>query len=255
MNENIKLFNGDCLEEMKNIPDKSIDLFITDCPYKITAGGCTIEETKDECSGILSKRVVSDGTRCSNKWIKKDGSTPCAVKDGKMFKHNDIKFRDWLPEVYRVLKEGSHCYIMINARNLKDLQVEAEKVGFDFHNIIIWDKGNATPNKWYMQAYEMILFLKKGKAKNINNMGTKNILNVKNIIGNKTHPTEKPVELMKILVKNSSNEGDLVLDCFMGTGSTGVACINTNRKFIGIELDATYFNIAKKRIEDKVKEQ
>jgi site-specific DNA-methyltransferase (adenine-specific) len=81
-------------------------------------------------------------------------------------------------------------------------------------------------------------------------MGTKNIINIKNIRGNKTHPTEKPVELNKIFILNSSNEKDVVLDCFMGSGSTGVACLNTNRNFIGIELDKDFFEIAKKRIED-----
>ena len=71
--------------------------------------------------------------------------------------------------------------------------------------------------------------------------------------GNKVHPSEKPYNLMQYLVLNSSNENDLVLDCFMGSGSTGVACMNTNRKFIGIELDENYFNIAKNRIENSIK--
>ena len=232
----IKLFNDDCLSVFKHLQDESVDLFITDCPYKIVKSGMPLVHRDDECKGILNRR---------NLIIQQD------IKDGKMFSHNDIKLSEWLHAVYRVLKEGSHCYIMINSRNLKDLQIEAEKVGFDFHNIIIWYKGNATPNRWYMQAYEMILFLKKGKAKSINNMGTKNILNIKNIIGTNIHLTEKPVELMEILVKNSSNEGDLVLDCFMGTGATGVACKNLNRDFIGIEIDENYFNIAKDRLKDK----
>ena len=99
-----------------------------------------------------------------------------------------------------------------------------------------------------MNACEFILFLRKGKAKNINNLGSKTILSVPNV-RNKMHPTEKPVELMQILIENSSNENDTVLDPFMGSGSTGIACLNTNRNFIGIELDKTYFDIAKSRIE------
>ena len=97
--------------------------------------------------------------------------------------------------------------------------------------------------------------LRKGNAKSINNMGTKNILEVKNIIGKKVHPTEKPVELNEILIGNSSNEGDLVLDPFMGSGSSGVACKKLNRDFIGIEIDEKYFNIAKERIEKKEDKQ
>lgn len=118
----IDLRCGDCLELMKQIPDESIDLIVTDCPYKIVAGGVTVSNL----SGVF--RAVSDGTACSNKWIKKDlDDVPCAVRSGKMFKHNEISFSDWLPDIYRVLKQGSHCYIMINGRNLKDLQTAAEK--------------------------------------------------------------------------------------------------------------------------------
>lgn len=79
-------------------------------------------------------------------------------------------------------------------------------------------------------------------------MGTKNILRVPNIIKVKKHPTEKPTELMEILIANSSNPGDTVMDSFMGVGSTGVACQKLGRKFIGIEIDEKYFNIAKERL-------
>lgn len=102
-----------------------------------------------------------------------------------------------------------------------------------------------------MNSYEMILMLRKGKAKYINNMGTKNILKIPNIIGNKKHPTEKPVELMRILIENSSNENDIILDLFVGAGATAVACKESNRKFIGCEIDSKYYKIAKSRIVDK----
>ena len=75
-------------------------------------------------------------------------------------------------------------------------------------------------------------------------------MRIPNILGNKKHPTEKPVELLKVLIENSSNEGDIVMDCFMGSGSTGIACINTNRKFVGIEIDKKYYDIAVERIQE-----
>jgi site-specific DNA-methyltransferase (adenine-specific) len=252
---NIKLYNGDCMEVMKDIPSESVDLIVTDCPYKIISGGITIEERKDEISGIFQKRAKSDGTNCSNKWLKKDeNAIISAAKNGTMFTHNNITFKEWLPEIYRVLKNKAHCYIMINSRNLKNLQVEAEKVGFKFQNLLIWDKGNVTPNQYYMGGYELILMLRKGGAKPINNMGTSNIIKIPNIIGKKQHPTEKPIKLMEILIENSSNEGDVVLDPFIGSGSTGVAAVNLNRNFIGIELDEGYFNIATNRIQKDKKE-
>lgn len=101
-----------------------------------------------------------------------------------------------------------------------------------------------------MKNCEYILFLRKGNAKYINNIGqSKTVHRFNNITGKKAHPTEKPVDLLEFYIKNSSNVGDVVLDPFMGSGSTGVACINTKRNFIGIELDEKYFNIAKERID------
>jgi site-specific DNA-methyltransferase (adenine-specific) len=214
---------GDCLELMKDIPNKSIDLVVTDPPYKIIQGGCT------------------------NKAVRFKGSTEQQLKNGTLFKENDIKFSDWIPEVYRVLKEDSHCYIMSNDRNLKELLNVCEETGFKLLNILVWGKSKHSPNRYYMKNCEFIALLRKGKAKNINNMGTKQLLLVDNV-ENKKHPSEKPTKLMQILIENSSQENDIILDPFMGSGSTGVACINANRRFIGIELDEKYFEIACERI-------
>ena len=253
----MKLYNEDCLIVMKNIPDESIDLVVTDCPYHIIGSGGS-KNKKGNPTGILNRdtssitingkkqKVVSGTKHVILGGVLDDQSV--YVKQGKLFKHNDIKFEEWLPELYRVLKKDTHVYIYINSRNLKELQQKAEEVGFKFQQLIIWDKGNSTPNKYYLNSYECVLMLRKGKAKNINNMGCKNILRIPNIIGNKTHPTEKPVELNKILIENSSNVGDVVLDPFMGTGSSGLACKELNRNFIGVEIDEKYYNIAKERL-------
>ena len=227
----MKLYNEDCLEVLKTMPDKSIDLVVTDCPYHIVSGGCTKDPVKigryTEGGGyyIATPRKDSHGNKFYTEsnhvslcGILKDADPATYTKQGKLFKHNDIKFSDWLPEIYRVLKDETHCYIMINPRNLKDLQTDAETAGFIFQQLIVWDKGNQTPNKFYLNAYELILMLRKGKAKKINNMGTKNILRVPNITGNKIHPTEKSVELMEILIGNSTNENEIVLDPFLGGG-------------------------------------
>lgn len=218
----IKLLNGDCLELMKSIPDGSIDLIVTDPPYRCISGGEAGK--KNQPSGILTKN------------------------DGKIFEHNDIDAEEWFPEVYRVLKNNGHCYVMTNLLNLAHFMTIAQSVGFKVHNLLVWKKNNATPNKWYMKNCEFTLFLYKGKAKFIHNCGSKQVHEFKNIIGRKKHPTEKPVELMEFYIQNSSDEGDIVLDPFMGSGSTGVACVNTGRGFVGIELDKGYFYIARERI-------
>ncbi len=222
-----ELFLGDCLEKMKNIPDNCIDLILTDPPYKTVQGGRTGNKTPK--GGIFSKHHEE-------------------FKRGAVFKENTILFSEWIPQAYRVLKSNSHCYIMSNGRNIKTLQVESEKAGFKYQNLLVWDKGNKTPNRYYMQQLEFILMLTKKGSRNINNMGTGNLLSVKNEIGKKLHPTQKPVPLLEIMIKNSTFENQVVLDMFMGSGSTGVACKNLNRNFIGIEKDKEYFEIAKKRI-------
>lgn len=125
--------------------------------------------------------------------------------------------------------------------------------GFHFIKSLIWNKGNKIMGQYYMSQFEYILFFRKGKGIRINNCGTSDILSVPNTKskdenGKNLHDTEKPVELMQILVENSSKENDIVIDPFMGIGSTGLACVNTNRKFIGIELDNNYYDIAKNRL-------
>lgn len=229
----IKLMKGDCLLRMKEIPDGSVDCVITDCPYKIVSGGCSTKNF--DCNGVLSIHNKN-------------------IKTGKLFDENDISFSEWLPELYRVLNDDTHCYIMINSRNLKELQINAEQVGFIFQNLLVWDKGNKTPNRYYMQQLEFILMLRKGNAKTILNAGTGNLLSFKNPVGNKLHPTEKPVQLLEILVENSTQPNQVVLDPFIGSGSTGIACLNTGRNFIGIEKDENYFKLAKDRILNRYKE-
>lgn len=226
--EDIILKNSDVLEELSLIPDEYFDMAIIDPPYIL-----------NKTTGGISKTGIVD------KW---QGNIKGSDRKASIL--NDIKFEKWLPEVYRVLKDNSHCYIWTNDKNLADLQKEAEKVGFRLHNILIWKKNNCTPNRWYMKTCEFILFLYKGKAKPINNKGSSQFFVYKNKNGKeKLHPTEKPVDLIKELIYNSSNENDIVLDCFMGCGSTGVACLEANRRFYGIELDEKYFKIAKRRIE------
>lgn len=221
-----KLLNGDCLELIAKIPNNSIDLIVTDPPYKTITGGDSDGKNSTRPKGMLS------GNR-------------------KLFTYqNNIKPVQWIPELFRVLKEGSHCYIFTNHLNMKDMLIESEKVGFKLHNILVWEKNNCTPSQFYMKNCEYILFLRKGKAKWINDIGgSKTVHQFQNIIGNKVHPTEKPIDLMQFYIKNSSSEGDLVLDPFMGAGSTGIAALNSGRNFIGFELDEEYFEIAKDRIE------
>lgn len=223
----IDLKCDDCLKVLKDIPDNSIDLIVTDPPYRTISGGNKSEKWK---SGYKNSILYKN--------------------DGKIFEHNDIDHKKWLKECYRVLKNNSHIYIMTNVLNLFNLEKLATEVGFKVHNLLVWEKNTANANRWYMKNCEYVLFMRKGKAKTINNPSSKTVHKYNNIIGNKLHPTEKPIDLMKFYVSNSSNKNDVVLDPFMGSGSTGIACKELNRNFIGIEIDEKYFDIAEKRIKD-----
>ena len=225
--DKIKLKQGDSLELLKEIPDCSIDLIVTDPPYRCISWGRAGK--RNQPSGILTKN------------------------DGKLFDHNNVKASDFFPELYRVLKDDAHCYVMVNLLNLQDFMNAAFQAGFKIHNLLIWRKNNATPNRWYMKNCEFTLFFYKGKAKPIRNCGSKQCHYFSNIVGRNQHPTEKPVELMEYYILNSCCENDIVLDPFMGSGSTAVACVNTGRHFIGMELDQKYFDIAANRIAASVK--
>lgn len=218
-----QVLQGDCLEVMKDIPDKSIDLVCTDPPYRVISGG---NKHKD---GVVWKGSILE------------------KNDGKIFNHNDIKFEEWIPEVYRVLKDGSHFYTMTNTLNLEKMLRVCRESGFDLHNVLIWKKNNQVLNRWYMKSVEYILFLYKKPAKKINIVGTSQVFEFPNP-RNKKHPTEKPVELMEIMIKNSTQEGDTVFDPFAGSGTTGVACKNLNRNFILIEKEQEYIDIINKRL-------
>ena len=222
-----RLFLGDCLEEMKKIPDNKVDLICTDPPYKKVQGGCT------------------------NHAVKLSGATKEDLSKGKFFKENIIKFEEWIPECYRVLKEGTHCYIMCDDRNLGEILNVGKSAGFKLLNILTWKKTKHTPNRYYLKNSEFIIMFRKGKARNINHMGTFQVLEFSNV-EKKTHPAEKPFDLISCLVENSSDEGEIVLDPFMGSGVCGEVCIKKNRKFVGIEKDEKYFSLSKERIESAI---
>lgn len=217
------LMQGDCLELMATIPDGSVDMVLTDPPYRVISGG---NKSAQRPMGMLS------------------------ANDGKIFKHNNIEFSDYLPEIYRVMAVRSHLYLMINLVNLESAMSCVREAGFKIHNLLVWQKNNVTPNRWYMKNVEYVIFARKGKAKSILSPSSKTCHSFDNVSRGRVHPTQKPVELMQHYIENSSEVGDTILDPFMGSGSTGVAAKNLNRKFIGIELDEEYFKIAKGRIND-----
>lgn len=217
-----KIINADCMDILKQLPDNSIDLIVTDPPYRTISGG------RDENSNWWKGSVLEKN-------------------DGKIFKENDVDHREWIELCYKKMKEQSHAYIMTNLLNLFELKKIAEDVGFVLHNLLVWEKNNAVFNKWYMKNCEYTLFLRKGKAKFINDLGSKTVVHYENPTS-KLHPTEKPIKLMALYIRNSSNEGDLVVDPFSGSGTTAIACHRLKRRFICIEKDPEYWDKSCERL-------
>lgn len=215
--ENMTLLKGDCLKLLKDIPDGNIDAIITDPPY---------------CIGVSSNGCKS------------------SVADNSLL----IPFWETLFREYkRVLKEGAPLYINTDWRTYPMIY-EVFCGCFDMRNLIVWDYMRMKAGIHYRFSYELIIYGIKGKRKRMFSPSETDIWRIKCINytdkKNRLHKAQKTVELVERMILNDTHEGDLVLDSFMGSGTTGVACKNTGRRFIGMELDAKYFEVAKNRIEN-----
>ena len=238
--ENCKLWQGDCLELMKEIPDKSIDMILCDLPYGTTA--CKWDTIIPfEPLWEQYNRIIKD-----NGAIVLFGSEPFSTllrySNLKMFKY------DWIWE-----KEQGANFMLCKYQPYKVHEIiSVFSKNKHFYN------PQMTVGKPYISGKGTSGDITGNVAKvQTKNNGTRYPRSIQYFVTDKTkgskHPTQKPVALLEYLIKTYTNEGDVVLDNCMGSGSTGVACVNTNRKFIGIELDEGYFNIAKKRIEEAIK--
>lgn len=212
-----KIYQGDCRVLLKQVPNESIDLVCSDVAYRVQARGG---------NGNMGGYWIDSQTR-----------------KGKIFNSNDIDIQEYIEDLYRVLKEKTHCYLMCNDYNLMHFLEVISKSQFHFTKCLVWDKCAKICGRYYMAQKEYIIMLRKGGDRPINECGTSDILSVP-IPPNKRkdkygliNQTEKPVKLMEILVRNSSNTGDVVLDPFMGSGTTARACVNLGRKYLGFELD------------------
>ena len=216
-----KLYNGDCLEIMDKLIEEGVkvDCIITDPPYGMNFKS---NHRKEKYNPITND--------------------------------NNLDFiKNYFSRCYTLLKEDTHIYCFCSWHNIDKFKIEFEKY-FKLKNIIVWEKNNTSMGDLkgsYAPKHEFILYGHKGRRLR-NGFRYADIIKA-NRTGNKLHPTQKPVDLLEIFINQSTNENEIVFDGFIGSGSTGIACMNTNRKFIGIELDNNYFNIAKQRIEEACK--
>ena len=211
---------GNCLELMKNIPDKSIDLILTDPPY-------LINYSRHDKNSRFSKPILND-------------DNPCIVSE-------------YIKECFRILKNNSACYMFANYKTVDWFKIELEQSGFNIKNIIIWDKGRngmGDLKTTFGYSYELIFFVSKGQPK-IRGKRISDVWRFPRVSSKyQLHQNQKPVELIEQCILKHSDEGNVVFDGFLGSGTTAVAAVNTNRHYIGFELDSKYFDIANERIQE-----
>ena len=172
----------------------------------------------------------------------------------------DFDLVDWIKYCEPILKKGGNIVIFNDWKNMSYITNELENWGFEVKDLIRWKKTNAMPrnrDRRFITDYEVAVWaVKKGGKWTFNRLSDK--YEIPEIVGGITpksekinggHTTQKPVYVMEWLIERLTNKGDTVFDPFMGSGTTGVACNNLNRNFIGVEIDENYFNIAKQRIE------
>jgi DNA modification methylase len=217
-----RLLLGDAMAILPSLP--LVQLVVSDVPYTLTTGG--VSKSSKTMSGIFAAHNYAN-----------DGQLIMAT----------VPFPEMMQALYGALCPDSDCYVMSNDKNVYPLMDAAFKAGFSLHNLLAWDKVTPTANRWYMKNLEYTIYLWKGRARTINNPSSKQLLRG-GIEKSTGHPTEKPVHLMAEYVGNSSQIGDTVLDPFMGSGTTGVACAQLGRAFVGIEIDEGFFDLACERI-------
>lgn len=166
----------------------------------------------------------------------------------------------WLDSATKLINKNGSMLIFCSLSKISYIIDKLSELGFEYKDVIVWEKTNPMPRnieRRYVQSNEYVLWvIKKGAKWTFNK--PKDVPYLKQVLKNSIcsgkertkHTTQKPLTVMEYLIKIHTNENDIVLDCFMGSGSTGVACKNLNRNFVGIELNKEYFEIAKKRMEE-----
>ncbi len=236
------ILEGDSLELLKNFDDNSIDLIFSDPPYFLSNDGISCR----------SGKMVSVN---KGKWDKID-----TYKEIELF--NNI----WLSECQRILKTNGTIWVSGTHHNIYSVGNTMKKMGYKILNVITWEKPNPPPNlscRYFTHSTEQIIWSSKNqKSKHLFNYPLMKEMNdgkqmkdvwkitspSKNERKFGKHPTQKPEQLLERIILSSSNEGDLILDPFFGSGTTGYVAQKLGRKWIGIEMNEEYIKIAKNRI-------
>lgn len=239
-----KIYHADCMDILKQLPDKCIDLVLTDPPYNISQEGFTIDRSRFDSKSFGNRGSLNFDFGAWDRMERKDF----------------LDFtKKWELECIRVLKDGGALISFFSKEDISLLGWIGTENGMRTRCIFTWHKTNPTPSFRkinYLSACEFAYIGSKGEKnwtfnfklqKEMHNFyETPNASAYKETI----HPTEKPLELWENFISVHTNENDLVLDCFSGSGTTAIACSELKRRFICIEKDKQYFEASVKRLEN-----
>ena len=222
MNPSFELSNLDAVAWLRSLPSESVDLLITDPAY----------ESLEKHRAIGTTTRLKHSKSSSNDWFS-------------IFPNS--RFAELFAEVFRVLRRDTHFYLFCDAETMFVAKPEAERAGFRFWKPLVWDKRTIGMGYHYRARYEFILFFEKGKRR-LNDLGIADVISVPRV--HRGYPAEKPPAVSEILINQSTEQGQLIADPFMGSGSAGVAALKLGRRFIGTDLNPEALRLAAGRLRE-----
>ena len=249
--QNFNLHHGDCLDILPRFKECSFDLIFADPPYNLSNGGISCRSGKMVC--------VDKG-----EWDKSKGFD------------EDFKFTyKWLLECKRILKENGVIWVSGTHHSIYQVGYAMKLLGFDIINEVIWFKPNAPPNltcRYFAHAHETLICARKSKNSkhyfdyinmkkwddkmSVSGKQMKSVWNIPLTPPREKrqgkHPTQKPIELLKRIIVAHSKEGDLILDPFSGSGTTGIAAIEHGRRYVGVDIEAEYLELSIRRFNNSI---
>ncbi len=229
-NNRISLFQDDAINFLKNLPAASVDVIITDPAYSGMNQRLKLGRGK-----IIGK--YSDAGKNGAKWFEE-------------FHDTEDNYKTFLQECYRVLKNNRHIYIMFDSFSLLSLAPIARDI-FEVKNVLCWDKVNIGLGHYFRRRHEFILFASKGKR----HLNSKNIPDVWKIkrVNSSQYPTQKPTEVFELMLIGSAEKDFVVCDPFLGSGSSAIAAIKSDCRFLGCDISDKSISVSKERVQQFLK--
>lgn len=217
-----ELFEQDAVAFLRSLGDGSVDLVVTDPAY----------ESLEKHRAVGTTTRLKRSKASSNAWFQ-------------VFPN--ARFPELFSELFRVLRKGTHLYLFCDQETMFVAKPLAEQAGFKFWKALVWDKESIGMGYHYRSRHELILFFEKGKRR-LNDLGVPDVIRQRRVRGG--YPAEKPPEVSEVLIRQSSEPGELVIDPFTGSGSVGVAAATLGRHFLGSDVCPEALELSSRRLQD-----